>query len=253
MNFVFKIILPLFLLLTFSISCENEFRKTTIETNDFLIEVAFKDSLPIYQKVFHKKEIVGIDSIIGDTMYSYVDGKLRRKGEWAYAENDQLIFKNWFINYYDISNTFDLVEFGEVFIPETQFHSVNQIYHFHKHKLDSLESQFLKIDKLESGEDYIFLNSRDKEGMHKRSFLFGDNLRDVGIHHRELKDGLNILEPPIELENGIRYEIWTFFIKNINDTIDFDNSSTMYIDYNAELNRKTNQRNDSFIESILNK
>lgn len=245
----------LYIFLSFFLSCNsNEIVEKTIESDSYKHLIGYKNDKPIYQKLIDIKtnDILQIDSIRNDSMFTYADNVLRIKGKWKAEKNGQYNHFGWTLTYFE-NDIIALEEIGDTFIPETQFITINQLYILRDNKMDSLKSQFLKIGKLESGEDYIFLNSRNKEGMYKRSFLFGDNLSEVWIEELELKDGRNVINPPLQLLDGIRYNVRTFYIKDINDSIDFDNSSNMYIDYNAELNKNSNQKIDSLIGSIMNR
>lgn len=223
-----------------------------IKTDSLELWVGYKNDIPIYQKAknIYTGLIVQVDSIKNDSIFSYIDDKLYMKSKWKIEENGQYNYHGWALSYFDSSELFALEEIGDIFIPETQFLSVNQIYLLRNNKIDSSISRFFKINQLETGEHLIFLKSRDKGEMYKSSFLFGDNLDEIPIQELELNEGENILADHIELMPGVRYKIWTFYTEFINDTLDVDNSSNMYFDYNTKTIDES-RRIDSLVQTFI--
>lgn len=244
-----------FILLGLFISCStDEITEKSVKTDSLEIRIGYKENTPIYQKSYKidSNTILEFDSIKSDSMFTYADGKLVSKGKWKIEKNGQLIYDGWAFTYSESGEVLSLVEFSDVFIPETQFATINQYYQFNSGKIDSMRSRFIKFKKLENGENYIYLKSHDEKDMYKRSFLFGENLSNIAIENKELYDRGNVLSNEIKLLEGNRYEIWTFYLKNIKDSIDVENSTIMYFNYEPKMVEKS-QKISNLLQNIVSK
>lgn len=224
-----KIFYYIFLVLFFS--CQKDKLKIqSIDNENFVIKIFSQDTTPLYQKVYDKKtnELVGLDSVKNDTLYSYIQGKLVSKGLWKYSENGQIIFKNWAITFDSELNVINLTEYGDFFDPNAQFRSINQIYFIKEGIIDTAESVFYSLKKNKKGELSLFLKPRVKENMLRKSFLFEYDTITKNLNRVDLNEKLNILNFD-SLYPEKNYEIMTFYRDSEKDTFDFLNSSTITI------------------------
>jgi len=81
--------LLLFVGLIFCCNTKNKLESYDIPFKDYHVTVTLENGIPVYQKYFEEgKEFIQIDSIIKDSMFSYVKkNKLLAKGKWKLADN----------------------------------------------------------------------------------------------------------------------------------------------------------------------